>query len=138
MSGEHEDQQNDTRVNLSETTSEIVDSPTDTGKNTSYSSFNSCSDIDMKNCPSSTPINNSKVTSPSVLNETIHREDSFNSSKRIENNYYYKYEHNDLFDANFLIDRLRDLLKKTFYEVELCSNEMKHIVKVLRGNDVIY
>lgn len=95
----------------------------DSERNNSYSSFNSSSDIDMENCSSSTPINSSKTISPSSFIGTLY---GTANCKR-----------NGSFDANALVDRLRVLITETLDKVELCSDEMQHIVKVFRRNDVI-
>lgn len=113
-----------------------------TRENISYSSFNSISDIDIGNCPSSTPINisaNLKSIYPSdqsLTNESgsTDKSTSFNETEDNTNsNETSANENNNSFDPNILLDRLRLLTS----EVKLYVNEMHHITKVLRDNNII-
>lgn len=138
-------------VNSSESQNDMhVNSPVDVyrnenslGGNNSYYSFDSINARDIENYPSSTPINisneqksdNSTIDSSPDESRSIDKSTSFNETEGdTDSNETTINKDNSSFDPNILLDRLRLLTA----EVKVHVNEMHHITKVLRRNNIIY
>lgn len=131
-------------MNTSESQIDIhMSSPVDVHRNENmsyYSSFNSISDIDIENCPSSTPIDISARSAYSSDNRSANESGStdkltsFNETEDGTNpNGSTTNGNKSAFDPNILLDRLRLLTAK----VKLHVGEMHHITKLLRKNNII-
>lgn len=138
--GNSSESQNDMHVN---SPVDVYRNENSSGGNSSYNSFDSISARDIENCPSSTPIDISAnlqsiySADDSANNESrsTEKSDSFNETEDDTNsNETTTTENNSSFDPNILLDRLRLLTA----EVKVHVNEMHHITKVLRRNNIIY
>lgn len=90
-------------------------------------SYSTSSDIDMRSDSTNPTTNTSRTIRPYNFSERIYtRKNTFNTESN-----------NASIDAQALIDRLRDLLSDSLNTIELGIDEMQHIIKVLRRNDVI-
>lgn len=86
----------------------------------------------MEKCVSSTPLNiSTTIGSYNPDENTSNDDDSYNSDN------YDSIYNNATFNENVWVEKLRFLISDTLTKVELCSDEMSHIVKTLRENSVI-
>lgn len=101
-------------------------------QNKSHSTLNYSNDFDMEKCVSSTPLNiSTTIGSYNPDENTSNDDDSYNSDN------YDSIYNNATFNENVWVEKLRFLISDTLTKVELCSDEMSHIVKTLRENSVI-